>query len=426
MKYLIVYRGCGMKMKRTLNVLGYQVLGVIFCVGLFSATPSLAATYYVATNGSNSNSGAENQPFQTINKGVSVLKPGDTLYIKSGTYNEWLDNAIPGGTSWSNPVTVSAYPGHNVILKPSSGNFVINLKGSNSQPWGQYIIINGLVLDGANVSYDAVLITYGTGVPPAHHIRIQNSEIRNATKQGVLVQASSGNNEFINVDIHDNGGNDFEHGLYIKSGNNLIEGCRIYRNAGWGVHIYNGDGSGSAVNNIVRKNKVYDNARAGNRGWGILLGSGSGNLAYNNIVWNNKGGIEINYGGPSNTKVYNNTVFGNNGVGIKISASQNSSVMNNISYQNSGDIVNSGSGTSMGGNITSNPSFVNAAAFDFKVKVGSPAIDGGVGVNGVPDDFSGNSRPQGSGYDAGAYEYGTSVADSTPPNPPTGLKFLSN
>src|SRR5262245_20178135 len=45
-----------------------------------------AATYYVATSGNNSYAGTETQPFQTIRKGLSVLRGGDTLYVRGGTY----------------------------------------------------------------------------------------------------------------------------------------------------------------------------------------------------------------------------------------------------------------------------------------------------------------------------------------------------
>src|SRR5205823_870147 len=61
-------------------------------------------TYYVATNGSDSNAGTINQPFQTIRTGLSRLHPGDTLYIRGGTYSESIaggrDVNYPSGTSF--------------------------------------------------------------------------------------------------------------------------------------------------------------------------------------------------------------------------------------------------------------------------------------------------------------------------------------
>ena len=50
-----------------------------------------------------------------------MLTPGDTLFVRSGTYAESLQGTIPGGTSWSSPVTVVAYPGDTVTIQPTSG-----------------------------------------------------------------------------------------------------------------------------------------------------------------------------------------------------------------------------------------------------------------------------------------------------------------
>ena len=70
-----------------------------------------AATYYTAKNGNDISPGTEAQPFLTISKGVSILKPGDTLYVKDGTYAESLEEKIPSGTSWENAVAMRAYNG---------------------------------------------------------------------------------------------------------------------------------------------------------------------------------------------------------------------------------------------------------------------------------------------------------------------------
>ena len=50
-------------------------------------------------------------------------------------------------------------------------------------------------------------------------------------------------------------------------------------------------------------------------------------------------------------------------------------------------------------------SFVNAAAQDYHLVQSSPAIDAGRTLAGVTTDRDGETRPQGAGYDVGAYEY---------------------
>lgn len=54
--------------------------------------------------------------------------------------------------------------------------------------------------------------------------------------------------------------------------------------------------------------------------------------------------------------------------------------------------------------VNADPRFVNVAAGDYHLATGSPAIDAGKNV-GVATDLDGIARPQGAGFDIGAYEY---------------------
>jgi hypothetical protein len=54
--------------------------------------------------------------------------------------------------------------------------------------------------------------------------------------------------------------------------------------------------------------------------------------------------------------------------------------------------------------IASDPLFANTAVFDFHLTAGSPAIDVGM-MTAAATDFDGNPRPQGAGWDIGAYEF---------------------
>ncbi|MDH3770391.1 MAG: hypothetical protein OET79_05335 [Nitrospirota bacterium] len=101
--------------------------------------------------------------------------------------------------------------------------------------------------------------------------------------------------------------------------------------------------------------------------------------------------------------VYNN---GPSGYGIDIlSRSSGAIVKNNIIYDNATPIVNNGINTAMGNNLLNNPFFVNQSNGDFHLQAGSPAIDIGITISGITTDHDGNSRPQGSTFDIGAYEF---------------------
>ena len=367
-----------------------------------TTTATAGNTYYVATNGNDGDPGTETLPFLTLSHGVRVLKPGDTLYVKEGLYQEKVSN-IPSGSSWSAPVTVAAYPGHSVTIRPGYiGNPALYFEGKS------YIIINGLILDGSVIG-DSYFTVVDLSLN-AHHIRFQNVEVKNGYYQGVYAGGTAHHNEFINMAVHDNGTTDFDHGLYIKGPDNLVERSDVYRNAGWGVHIYNETTANLANNNIVRNNKVHDNARLGRRGTGIILSSGTGNTAYNNLVWGNAGGIQIGYVAPTDSEVYNNTVYANRDYGIRVDADGTNTILkNNILYQNGtaygAQLSNAGIGTQQSNNLIGNdPKFVDVLAHDFHLQLGSPAIDAGVTLDAVTTDFDGNTRPQGFAIDLGAFE----------------------
>jgi nitrous oxidase accessory protein NosD len=319
--------------------------GLMLLGSLMSAQWSFGASYYVALDGNDANPGTEEQPFQTISNGARILQPGDTLYIREGTYPESYIDTIRGGTSWDVPVTVAAYPGEHVTIQGSLG-----FQG----PTTAYIIIDSLILDGANLPrgqwWPVVAVDYSqTPADTAHHIRLQNSEIRNGPSSGVNTNCGAEYNEFINLKVHDNGTTDFDHGLYISSAHNLIEGSDVYRNAGWGIHVYNeGSCNGQVNNNTVRSNQIHDNAAAGNRGPGILLSSGRGNVADSNTIWGNHGGIQIDYGSIA-AQVAKNVIYGNSECGICVgSGSTDAVVLDNSIYDNNGPaIVDYGANTSI-------------------------------------------------------------------------------
>jgi hypothetical protein len=100
----------------------HRHLSLLFILALVCASTVEAATsYVVAQTGSDSNPGTDAAPFQTVVHGVSKLTPGDTLFVRAGTYNEaLLRTAVPFGTSWSNKVRIAAYLNESVSLRPTS------------------------------------------------------------------------------------------------------------------------------------------------------------------------------------------------------------------------------------------------------------------------------------------------------------------
>jgi hypothetical protein len=342
----------------------------------------------------------------------------------SGTYAESLNDRIPGGTSWSAPVKVVAYPGHTVTLKPSSGT--INVVAFSRAR--KYIILEGLILDGTNNTGGGIRIAYSgsDSTQAAHHIRIKNTEIRNIQGSGVSTSNGADFNEFINLRVRDTGLSGSGHGFYISSNNNLVEHSQIYNNKKCGIQFYSTNGGVNG--NIFRYNQLYNNGKGGSTTnpctVGLWIGAGSGTLVYNNLVWNNQSSGVVVGGNANNAKVYNNTIYGNGSNGLLVRTVLNAVIKNNIVYGNGmPGIINDGTGTILSNNLTSNPLFVDPAKGNFKLQAGSPAIDTGEALSEVKDDYVGVSRPQGSHYDIGAYEY-TGSSGGEQMTAPTGLRII--
>ncbi|MGE5399302.1 MAG: choice-of-anchor Q domain-containing protein [Ignavibacteriales bacterium] len=80
------------------------------------------------------------------------------------------------------------------------------------------------------------------------------------------------------------------------------------------------------------------------------------------------------------------------------------------------------SGTHYTGDIWgTDPKFVNAAGRDYQLQQTSPVIDKGITFAQVTNDKKGVSRPQGTAYDMGAYEYASAGSTPTAPPAPTDV-----
>jgi hypothetical protein len=313
------------------------LLGITSLIGSFLSPGTIvAATYYVSPNGNDVNQGTQEQPFQTIAKGISVLEAGDTLNIREGSYEEAIDNTrytIPSGTSFADPVTIAAHPGETVTLR---GVLVIS---------AQYVIFKDLIID-ATGQPDGISITNGDETTTRdNYIRFQNVEVKNwedPRSNGVFVYSNY--NEFHNCKVHDSplGGN--SHGFYILGSYNLVDGCQIYNTAGYGIHLWNGNNTTLVHHNILRNNFVHHNGVDWAPG-GITINHGDNNIAHDNIVCNNYGeSLGISTG--DNTQIYDNIFYNNRPSGMNIASnSHNTLVTNNIFVLDLDGIHDNGIGT---------------------------------------------------------------------------------
>ena len=146
------------------NVILSKKIKILFFL-MFSGL-IFSQNYYVsANNGSDSNNGSETTPFQTINRAISFVNPGGTIFVMNGTYQNngygTVDTATNTNMNNNHVVTINKsgsegayitlknYPGHSPLIQfDGRGGIVI----SNNM---NYIIIEGfeVVGPGASITY---------------------------------------------------------------------------------------------------------------------------------------------------------------------------------------------------------------------------------------------------------------------------------
>lgn len=383
-----------------------------------TGTTGTGKTYYVATNGSDSNSCSAAQststPKRSINAGLSCLTAGsaDILDIRSGTYSDRITSVV-SGTSFANAATIRAHSGETVILTGG-----IALEGPS------YVIFDRLTTRTGSIWVGS---TYSDGSNAGHHIRFVNIDASGSPTSNIVeINRFAHHVEFIGGDFHDAASGTYA--FYISGKDNLIERSKIRNNGAYGIHLFSAYGGNQLPDrNIIRYNEFYGNGLLGNNNTTItgalLLGSGDGNHAYGNIIRDNAvDGIEIS-NGATNSKIYNNTVVNNNlsriGYGgIVWGTGSGTIIKNNIVFNNTGadfadsngtqtptfsnnHCTNAGTGCARSGNAL----FIDLSNNNYQLQPGSPARDAGTTLTDIPAvDMVGTLRPRGGSWDIGAYE----------------------
>ena len=189
---------------------------------------SLSATYYVATDGNDANPGTLEKPFATLNKGAGVLKAGDTLYIRGGTYNQTV--YIGNSGTESAPITVGSYPGEWAVID-----------GQDAIPgyWGVLFSVNG------------------------NYVVARDLEVKNSAWMGLATYGH--HDQVISVKSHHN----MENGILVTGDYTLVENCEVWWNCkeheyAQNLHADSTWASGLTAARhpryaILRRNKVWNN-----------------------------------------------------------------------------------------------------------------------------------------------------------------------
>jgi len=426
----------------------------IFLVLGFAGRVSATTFYCDPATGSMSNDGSSGSPWSTLqavfdnnkiesrdlnlnpkNQGAPV-KAGDTIKLRSG--NHGTINETGGYHNTSN-ITIEVQSGHTPKLKSWTFNYASNwtirgLEFAYGMGSDAIYIVNILSGSSGTATHDITIedcyiyaqedssgwtITEWNNVPNAvqlagsGNVILQDCTIKNIEK-GVHC---NGNTQVIGCKIQ----NFAKDGIRCSGSNitleenEILDSYAVNTNHDDAVQVY--CGYTSASNIIMRGNLAMNDTSGGTRNYiSLMEGLCSFDDVITNFVIENNIVICAHYHGitmheASNCTVANNTIYNPGYVAgendkktwVSVSGGTGNTVINNLMHS-------SASGSNQQVTPTNYTQYfvnTNPSNLDLHLKAGSPAIDAGTSSGAPSVDFDGVSRPQGSGYDVGAYEYVT-------------------
>ncbi|MCC7298792.1 MAG: T9SS type A sorting domain-containing protein [Bacteroidia bacterium] len=207
---------------------------ILFVLFTLAAAKCKAAAFFVAPNGSAAGNGSANNPWSlafALGQPLAV-KPGDTIWLTTGTYNGNFTSEL-NGTS-DKYIYVLQYPGHRATLQDNRQY----ASGATLQVNGSWTIYMGFEITNSNTDRSS-------------------SGTQSFRPMGLQVNAP--NTKFINLIIHDVG---HGFGFWKEAVNAEIYGCIIYHcgtanspgiysTHGHGIYSQNNSGIKTIENNII-------------------------------------------------------------------------------------------------------------------------------------------------------------------------------
>jgi len=411
----------------------FLVFAMLHPAGLYAATGS---DFYVddTAAGANNGSGWSNA-YTDLQSALTAAVSGDTIHVAKGTYKPTSGSDREATFQLKTSVTLlGGYPDGGGTRDPKAnvttlsgdllgndGTFVPNEGGDPTRDDNSYHVVTGsgtdttAVLDGFFISggnandYYALGGTagYGAGMfnnagnPTVQNVTFSKNKAMN---YGGGMYNSAGSNPVIADVSFTNNWADYGGGMFNDASSPSIRNTTFSNNTvnNGGGGVYNGNNSSPDLTNVTFSgNSAY--------GGGGMKNEGSGsNPTLMSVTFSNNSG-NSGAGGIGNTNdaspVLTNCILWSDSSGGSVEIDGTPTVTNSVvqgGYTGTGNLStdpNLGPLGSYGGYAQTVPLLPNSSAIDAGTATGAPSTD-----------QRGITRPQGSGYDIGAFERDSTTA----------------
>jgi hypothetical protein len=307
------------------------------------------ATFWVARGGSDTGSGAGDDPWATLQHAADTVPPGSLVYVRGGVYDQRVEIRVSGMPG--RPITFAAAPDQRVVLDGSSLEVPADQSAMITIESQRYIEIRGFEITGyrTDVTGHVPIGILVTGA--SDHIRLADNlvhdmgttfEGRNGgDAHGIAVFGTAADHPIEEVRIVGNELARLSLGsseALVVNGNVdgfLIQANRVHDTNNIGIDVIGFEGTVSdptvdqARDGVIRGNAVWNVDSYGNPAYGrdrsadgIYVDGGRDVLIEGNTVHDVNIGIELasEHAGRStrNVTVRNNVVYDSTAIGIAI------------------------------------------------------------------------------------------------------------
>lgn len=277
-------------------------------VGLSTVTVTggsvMRAGHYVSANGSSGGDGSHDDPWDlatALAGGRGAVQPGDTVWLRGGTYRGAFSSTLTGTASA--PIVVRQYPGERAVIDVAGATSATSrgdafvVRGDWTEWWGFELMSSdpnrysnarpNMMVNNASHTRYVHLVIHDGGIGFFNYATRSDVEINGCIFYNNGWQGAS------------QGGG---HGLYLKSNSGpvIARDNVMFNQFGYGVQVYSDYGGGGLVNITLDGNVAFNNG---------ALSSQAGTSGNANVL---VGGQEP----ARQSRVVNNVTYFSSGVGV--------------------------------------------------------------------------------------------------------------